>query len=56
MEPMKSGGEFCNFVGFFSLMLSLIHTDYRFLWVDVESSGSSSDAQIFINIELKEKI
>ena len=32
---------------FFLVLLTLIDTDYRFFGVDVESSGSSSDAQIF---------
>ena len=44
----KSGGEYYNYRGFFSLvLLSLVDAAYRFLWVDVGSSGSSSDAHIF---------
>ena len=47
-EPKKSGSEYNNYKGFFSLvLLALVHADYRFFWVNVESSGSSSDAQIF---------
>ena len=34
----------------------MVDSEYKFLWVDVGSSGSSSDAQIFNQSELKEKI
>ena len=47
-KPKKSRSEYYNYKGFFFLvLLALIDTDYRFFGVDVESSGSSSDAQIF---------
>ena len=41
---------------YFSLvLLALVDAEYRFPWVNVESSGSS-DAQIFNNRDLREKI
>ena len=44
----KSGSEFYHYECYFSLvLLALVDPDYKFLWVDVGSSGSSSDAQIF---------
>ena len=47
-KPNKSGGEYYNYSGFFSLvLLALVHAEYRLLRVDVGSSGSLSDAQIF---------
>ena len=35
---------------------SLVDADYRFLWVDVGSSGSSSDAQIFNRNRFRKKM
>ena len=53
-KPKKPGSEFYNHKGFFSLLLlALVNTDYRFLWVDVWSSGSSLDAQIFNHSKYK---
>ena len=47
-KPKKSGSEYYNYKAFYSLvLLALVDTDCRFLWVDVGSIGSSSDAQIF---------
>ena len=44
----KSGSEYLNCNGYFSMvLLALIDADYKFLWVNVGGSGSSSDAQIF---------
>ena len=36
-------------------MLALVDAEYKFLWVDVGSSGSSSDAQIFNCSKLRRK-
>ena len=56
-KPKKSSSEYYNYKGFFSLMLiALIDTDYKFLWVDVGSSGSSSDGEIFNHSNLKKRI
>ena len=47
-KPKKSGSEYFNYKGYFSLaLLALVDTEYKFLWVNVGASGSSSDAQIF---------
>ena len=55
-KPKKSGSDYYNYKGFFSpVLLSLVDAEYRFLWVDVWSNGSSSDAQIFNRSDLKEK-
>ena len=56
-KPEKSGSEYYNYKGFFSLvLLGLIDAEYRFLWVDVRSGESTSDAQIFNRSKLREKI
>ena len=56
-KPKKSGSDYYNYKGFFSLvLLALINAEYRFLWVDCGSSGSCSDAQIFSRSDLREKI
>ena len=53
--PPNSGSEFYNYKGFFSVILvALVTSDYKFLWVDVSGNGSASDAQIYNNSELKE--
>ena len=53
----KSGGEYFNYKGYFSLvLLALVDADYKFLWVNVGASGSSSDAQIFNRNKLKRRI
>ena len=53
----RSGSEYYNYNHFFSLvLLALVDTKYRFLWVDVGSSGSSSDAQICNQRKLRRKI
>ena len=56
-EPKKSGSEYFNYKGyFFLLLLALVDADYKFLWVNVGTSGSSSDAQIFNRSKLKRRI
>ena len=53
----KSGSEYFNYKGYFSLvLLALVDADYKFLWVNVGASGSSSDAQIFNCSKLKRRI
>ena len=55
--PKNSGSMYYNTWGFYSIVLmGLVDTDYRFLWVDVGADGSPSDAQIFNHSELKEAL
>ena len=52
-KPRKSGNEYFNYKGHFSLvLLALVDAEYKFLWV----IGSSSDAQIFNRSKLKRRI
>ena len=47
-KPKRSGSEYFDYKGYFSLvLLALVNADYKFLWVNMGVSGSSSDAQIF---------
>ena len=56
-KPWKSGSEYFNYKGYFSLvLLALVDAEYRFLWVNVGGSGSSSDNQIFNCSKLKRRI
>ena len=56
-KPKKSGGEYFNYKGYFSLiLLAFVDADYKFLWVNVGASGSSSDTQIFNRSKLRRRI
>ena len=56
-KPKKSGSDYYNYKGFFSLvLLVLVDAEYRFLWIDCGSNGSSPEAQIFNKSDLREKI
>ena len=56
-KPKKSGNEYFNYKGYFSEVLSaLVDADFKFLWVNMGASGSSSDAQIFNRGKLKRRI
>ena len=55
-KPKKSCSDYFNYKGFFSLvLLALVDAEYRFLWVNVGSSGSSLDTQIFNRSNLRGK-
>ena len=52
--PPNSGSEFCNYKGFYSvILLALVSSDYKFMWADISGNGASSDAQMFNNSDLK---
>ena len=36
--------------------MALVDADYQFIWANVGSAGSASDAQIYNNSELKELV
>ena len=56
-KSKKSYNDYYNHKGFFFLvMLALAEAEYRFFLVNVGSSESSSDAQIFSRSDLREKI
>ena len=56
-KPKQSGSEYFKYKGYFSLLLlALVDAQYKFLWVNVGASGSSSDAQIFNHSKLRRKI
>ena len=38
------------------VLMALVDADYKFLWIDVGSDGSSNDASIYNGSELKEGI
>ena len=54
-RPRNSGSLYFNYKSFFSIMLmGLVDSDYKFLWIDVGGCGHMSDAQLFNASELKE--
>jgi hypothetical protein len=56
-KPKNSGSLYFNYKGFFSIiMLALVDADYKFLWVEVGTPGSTSDAAVFNDTEFKEAI
>ena len=52
--PKNFGTMFYNYKGFFSIvLLGLVDSEYKFLWADIGSNGSSSDSVIFNASALK---
>ena len=52
--PKNGGSLYYNYKGFHSIiLLALVDAKYRFLWVDVGTNGSRSDAQIFNDCNLR---
>ena len=48
---------FCNCKGFHSIvLLALVDGDYKFLWLGMGTTGSTSDVQIFKHTNLRHKI
>ena len=55
--PRRGGCLYYNYKGFHLIvLLALVDGDYKFLWVDLGASGSSSDPQIFKHSDLRHKI
>ncbi len=55
--PKRGGSQYYNYKGFhFIMLLGLVDVDHKFIWADVGSNGTASDAQIFTDSELKEAI
>ncbi|XP_028392658.1 protein ANTAGONIST OF LIKE HETEROCHROMATIN PROTEIN 1-like [Dendronephthya gigantea] len=53
--PPKSGSQYFNYKGFYSVVLiGLVDANNKFIWADLGGKGSSSDAQIYNNSEIKE--
>ena len=56
-KPQKSGSDYYNYKGFFSLvLLALVYAEYRFMWIYCGSSDSCSDAPILNRSDLRERI
>ena len=56
-SPPRSGTLYYNYKGFFSIiLLALVDADYKFIWADVGSQGSSSDAQVFNHGPLRQRL
>ncbi|XP_034042938.1 protein ALP1-like [Thalassophryne amazonica] len=52
--PPGTGSMYHNYKGFFSMVLfALVDSDYKFIWADIGGKGSASDAQYYIELELK---
>ena len=53
--PPKSGSQYLNYNGFYSVVLmALLDADCKFIWADLGSTESASDALIYNNSENKE--
>ena len=54
-SPGNTGSDYYNYKGFFSIiLLAVVTSDYKFLWIDTSGKGSSSDAQIYNISQLQE--
>jgi hypothetical protein len=52
--PANNGSDYFNYKGFCFILLAVVSSDYRFLWIDVSGMSSSSDAHIYNETEFKE--
>jgi len=43
-----------NYKGFyFIVLMALVDADYKFIWADVDGTGSASDAQIYKQLRIE---
>ena len=55
--PPGTGSTYYNYKRFFSvILLAIVTSDYKFLWIDTSGCGSSSDAQIYNNSEIPDAL
>ena len=55
--PANSGSDYYNYKGFFSIiLLAVVTSDYKFMWIDVSGKGSTSDAHIYNASAMKEAL
>ena len=55
--PKNSGSFYFNYKGFHSIaLLTMVDSDYNFLYVDIGASGAGSDAGVFTDTELQEAL
>jgi hypothetical protein len=56
-KPANSGSLYYNYKGYFSIILmALVDSNYKFMWVEVGANGASSDCQIFNDSQLKQRL
>ena len=56
-KPNKAGSDFFNYKKFSSVVLmGLVDSQYKFIWVDIGYNGGSSDSQIWNISELNKRI
>ena len=55
--PRNGGSLYFNYKKFHSIILmALVDGDYKFIWADVGSNGACSDAQIFLDCDLRQHL
>ena len=56
-KPAKSGSHFFNYKGFYSIvLLALVDSEYKFLWVNMGAQGSCSDAAVYNHSTLEPRL
>ncbi len=55
--PKKSGSQFYNYKKIYSIiLLGIVDTDYKFVYIDAGCNGSSSDTQVFNRSAFKKAV